>query len=137
MRKPRAARRARDSRVCVRVAPAVPGRTLTKTEERVARLVASGQSSPQVAAALGLSRSTVEWHLWHVYRKLGTRSRAELAGLLAGSAAVEAGRDEAPGRDRSRHVCGGRLGLEGDANRIRAVWRADDARTTRNGRSER
>jgi LuxR family transcriptional regulator, maltose regulon positive regulatory protein len=57
-------------------------RVLSPTEERVARLVVAGRSNPEVAEELGLSRKTVEWHLSRVYRKLGARSRAELAALL-------------------------------------------------------
>jgi DNA-binding CsgD family transcriptional regulator len=48
----------------------------------VAALVARGLGTAEVAYELVLSPKTVEWHL-RVYRKLGARSRAELAGLLA------------------------------------------------------
>jgi DNA-binding CsgD family transcriptional regulator len=54
---------------------------LTPTEERIAALVAAGRSNPEVAAELGLTRKTVEWHLSRVYRKLGARSRDDLARL--------------------------------------------------------
>ena len=56
---------------------------LTPAEERIVRLVASGRSNPEVAAEIGIGRPTVEWHLWRAYRKLGVRSRAELAERLA------------------------------------------------------
>jgi DNA-binding NarL/FixJ family response regulator len=52
---------------------------LTRSEERVAALVAEGRTNREVAAALFLSERTVESHLSQVYRKLGVRSRAELA----------------------------------------------------------
>ena len=55
--------------------------SLTRSEERIVRLAASGLSNPEVARELGISRQTVEWHLWRAYRKLGVRSRAELAEL--------------------------------------------------------
>jgi DNA-binding CsgD family transcriptional regulator len=54
-------------------------RVLTPTEERVAELAAAGRGSAEIADELGLSPRTVEWHLSRVYRKLGVRSRAELA----------------------------------------------------------
>lgn len=57
-------------------------RLLTPTEEAVARLVASGRSTAQVAGELGLPSRTVEWHLSRAYRKLGARSPAELAAAL-------------------------------------------------------
>jgi DNA-binding CsgD family transcriptional regulator len=56
---------------------------LTPTEQRVAELVASGLSNKEVASALFLSRKTVEANLARVYRKLGVRSRAELARRFA------------------------------------------------------
>jgi DNA-binding CsgD family transcriptional regulator len=56
---------------------------LTPSEERVARLAASGLTNREVAAALIVSRKTVEAHLASVYRKLGIHSRAELGARLA------------------------------------------------------
>jgi DNA-binding CsgD family transcriptional regulator len=55
------------------------GTELTPAEKRVAALVAEGGTNKEVAAALFLTERTVEFHLSHVYRKLGVRSRAELA----------------------------------------------------------
>lgn len=52
---------------------------LTPTEHRVAQLVAEGKKNKEVAAALFLSVKTVEVTLTRVYRKLGVRSRSELA----------------------------------------------------------
>lgn len=52
---------------------------LTPQELHVARSVAAGMNNAEVAAALFLSAKTVEGHLTRVYRKLGARSRVELA----------------------------------------------------------
>ena len=62
---------------------------LTAHELRIALLAARGRSNPEIAADLVLSRKTIEYHLGQVYRKLGLRSRTELAAHLAGA---EAGR---------------------------------------------
>lgn len=51
---------------------------LTPQEFQIARGVAEGQSNVEVAAALFVSRKTVEAHLTKIYRKLGVRSRTEL-----------------------------------------------------------
>lgn len=51
---------------------------LTPQELQVARMLAGGRSTREAAAALFLSPKTVEYHLRHVYGKLGIRSRAEL-----------------------------------------------------------
>ena len=59
---------------------------LTPTEERVAKLVAEGRSNRETAAALYLSKHTVEGHLSRIYAKLGVRSRTELAHRLAAAA---------------------------------------------------
>ena len=44
----------------------------------MAYLVADGPSNPDVAAALFLSRNTVQTHVSHILAKLGARSRAEI-----------------------------------------------------------
>jgi DNA-binding CsgD family transcriptional regulator len=56
---------------------------LTPAEHRVATLVVAGHSNEEVAAALYLSRRTVEGHLSRIYRKAGVRSRTGLAQLIA------------------------------------------------------
>lgn len=56
---------------------------LTEAERRIAALVAEGRTNREVAAALFLTEHTVETALSRVYRKLGVRSRAELASRLA------------------------------------------------------
>jgi DNA-binding CsgD family transcriptional regulator len=59
------------------------GLALTETERRVATLVAEGLANKEVAAALFVTVHTVEAHLSRIYRKLGIRSRRELARVLA------------------------------------------------------
>ncbi|WP_242504196.1 helix-turn-helix transcriptional regulator [Promicromonospora panici] len=54
---------------------------LTERELDVARLVVQGRTNRQVAATLYVSVRTVEVHLGRVFRKLGVRSRTELAVL--------------------------------------------------------
>ena len=55
---------------------------LTGTEVQIAELVATGRSNREVADTLFMSVKTVEWNLSKVYRKLGIRSRTQLAGAL-------------------------------------------------------
>lgn len=52
---------------------------LTPTEFKVAELVAQGLRNQEVAAVMFVTPKTVEFHLRNVFRKLGVRSRAELA----------------------------------------------------------
>ncbi|WP_194915471.1 helix-turn-helix transcriptional regulator [Catenulispora rubra] len=59
------------------------GDVLTATETTVAELVAGGLSNREVAEQLVTSVRTVEGHLGSIYRKLGVRSRTELARRLA------------------------------------------------------
>jgi DNA-binding CsgD family transcriptional regulator len=54
---------------------------LTPAEGRIAALVAEGRTNREVAAALFLTEHTVATTLTRVYRKLGIRSRTELARL--------------------------------------------------------
>ena len=59
---------------------------LTPQERQIAELARIGLSNPEIGARLFLSRRTVEWHLRHVFGKLGIKSRRELASALARSA---------------------------------------------------
>ena len=56
---------------------------LTSAERRVTALVADGRTNREVAAQLFVATGTVEVHLTRIYRKLGVRSRTELARLVA------------------------------------------------------
>ncbi|MFG2395608.1 ATP-binding protein [Streptomyces lydicus] len=59
-------------------------RPLTGRESAVARLVAEGMTNQQIAAHLGLARSTVASHLDRIRDKLGVRSRTQIAVRVAG-----------------------------------------------------
>ncbi len=48
---------------------------LTEREAEVLRLLAQGQSNPQIAKDLVISRKTVEHHLEHIYNKIGVTCR--------------------------------------------------------------
>jgi ATP/maltotriose-dependent transcriptional regulator MalT len=56
---------------------------LTASERRVAALAAEGSSNRDIAQTLFVTPKTVEVHLSNAYRKLGIRSRRELAAALA------------------------------------------------------
>jgi DNA-binding NarL/FixJ family response regulator len=56
---------------------------LTPSERRVADLAAEGQTNRDIAQELFVTPKTVEVHLSNTYRKLGIRSRRELASALA------------------------------------------------------
>ena len=58
---------------------------LTATETQIAGLVVAGRRNDEIAAELFITRRTVEANLTRVYRKLGVRSRTELAARLRGS----------------------------------------------------
>ncbi len=59
---------------------------LTPQELQIARLLAAGNTTREAAAAVFLSPKTIEYHLGHVYRKLGIHSREELAAAFGESA---------------------------------------------------
>jgi DNA-binding CsgD family transcriptional regulator len=56
---------------------------LTPQELQIGLLLADGRTTRQAAAALFLSPKTIEYHLRHVYLKLGIHSREELTQALA------------------------------------------------------
>jgi DNA-binding CsgD family transcriptional regulator len=73
----------------VKAAGARPRRTalkgvnaLTPREQQVAALAAEGRSNREIATELFITQKTVEWHLKHVFRKLGLASRGELLEAL-------------------------------------------------------
>jgi DNA-binding CsgD family transcriptional regulator len=55
------------------------GDGLTPQEAEIAGLVADGLSNRQVAGQMFISQNTVEYHLQKVFRKVGVRSRTQLA----------------------------------------------------------
>jgi DNA-binding CsgD family transcriptional regulator len=63
--------------------------SLTRQERQVATIVARGATNREAAATLFVNHKTIEFHLGNVYRKLGVRSRTELANLLATRPPVE------------------------------------------------
>jgi len=64
--------------------PATGWASLTPTELEVVRLVAEGLTNPQIGARLLMSRGTVKTHLSHIFTKLDTTTRAELAAASTG-----------------------------------------------------
>lgn len=50
---------------------------LSKREIEIAKLLLQGKSNKQIALALNISESTVEFHLKNIYAKLGVDSRVE------------------------------------------------------------
>ena len=67
-----------------RIGGRTPSRAeLTEAEKRIAGLVAEGRTNKEVAASLFLTVHSVETALTRIYRKLGVRSRSELAHTFA------------------------------------------------------
>ncbi|GBD12140.1 hypothetical protein HRbin24_00140 [bacterium HR24] len=75
-----------------------------RSQERqlqLARLVVAGCSVAEMAAALGVSRSTVKLELRRLYRDLGASRRSEAASRLAAAGVTPAAlSDKRPGSDR-------------------------------------
>jgi len=65
-----------------------PLRRLSLREHEVLRWVSRGKTNPEIAAILSISAGTVQKHLEHIYDKIGVRTRAAAAVVLAGGAAA-------------------------------------------------
>ncbi|MGC9974637.1 MAG: helix-turn-helix transcriptional regulator [Gaiellaceae bacterium] len=63
---------------------------MTSQELQVALIVARGATNKEAGAALFLTPKTIEFHLTKIYRKLGLRSRTELARHFAEEPAATA-----------------------------------------------
>jgi DNA-binding NarL/FixJ family response regulator len=67
----------------LRRAPSADRDDLTPQELQIARFIAAGATNREAAADLFLSPKTIETHLTRIYRKLGLRSRSQLALRMA------------------------------------------------------
>ncbi len=65
--------------------------TLTRREEEVAALVACGLTNRLIASELSISERTVDTHVARVLKKLGLRSREQVADYLERGREAEAG----------------------------------------------
>jgi PAS domain S-box-containing protein len=63
--------------------------TLSAREREVVRLVALGESGPEIAAELGIAHDTVRTHVRNAMHKLNARSRAQLVALALGDGIFE------------------------------------------------
>ena len=66
---------------------------LTPAESRIAVALAQGSTIDDIAAATGRRRTTVKWHIRHIYAELGVSRPIELAQLVASLADLPGARD--------------------------------------------
>jgi DNA-binding CsgD family transcriptional regulator len=64
--------------------------TLSGREREVVRLVALGDSGPEIASELGIAHETVRTHVRNAMAKLGARSRAHLVARAIGDGLIDA-----------------------------------------------
>ncbi|MGT2532984.1 response regulator transcription factor [Streptomyces nojiriensis] len=58
---------------------------LSEREREIAGLVGSGYTNQRMAARLDISTKTVETYMSRIFKKLGVRSRAEVAHMVGQS----------------------------------------------------
>ena len=68
---------------------------LTSRELKILRLVLAGYTNKAIAAKVYISEKTVEFHLDHIYTKIGVRTRT-LAGVWAVRHGIETETREFP-----------------------------------------
>jgi two-component system NarL family response regulator len=68
-------------RIAARLVEWVSGEVLTARELEVLRLLFSGLSNKEIAAALAISDNTIKYHLKSIFGKLGARDRTEAVTL--------------------------------------------------------
>lgn len=68
---------------CISTGPVEPSITsrLSRREQGIAELIASGLSNQEVARRLAITEATVKAHLTHIFQKLMLRGRGQLAAL--------------------------------------------------------
>ena len=66
---------------------------LTPREKQILRLVLAGRTNKAIAAAILISEKTVEFHLSHIYSKIGLHTR-----MMAGLWAMQQGEDTKLGK---------------------------------------
>jgi DNA-binding CsgD family transcriptional regulator len=105
---------------------------LTPQELQIALLLTASKTTRETAAALFLSPKTVEYHLRHVYQKLGIHSREELAQALAAQEPQRADRPvlRLPGRPLVPPAGPAQSGRRGPFARARSGTRPDCPRPT-------
>lgn len=75
-------------------------RELSPRQREILTLVAAGRTSKEIAGDLGISESTVNWHISNVFGRLGASSRAEAVALAMRH---EAGESDGSGSRTADH----------------------------------
>ncbi len=89
---------------------------LSSREREVAALLLQGNGNKQIAAALGITVRTVEFHLSNIYRKLGVASRTEAVLELGKTRLLES---TGNGNPRESTVGAGSMPVKNGARRIK------------------
>lgn len=69
---------------------------LTPREREILQLVITGRTNKAIAAEFWITEKTVEFHLSHIYTKIGMRTRV-MAGVWAMQQGIEAQTEKIPG----------------------------------------